>query len=57
MGEDLVKTNFVIIVQKEHSQGFLNLLKNVKAFDQLSHTIIVQALRAFGIPELLIQAL
>jgi hypothetical protein len=28
-----------------------------KAFDRLSHTIIIQALRAFGIPELLIQAL
>ncbi len=28
-----------------------------KAFDQLSHTIIIQALRAFGIPKLLIQAL
>jgi hypothetical protein len=28
-----------------------------KAFDRLSHTIIVQALRAFGVPELLIQAL
>jgi hypothetical protein len=28
-----------------------------KAFDRISHTIIIQALRAFGIPELLIQAL
>jgi hypothetical protein len=28
-----------------------------KAFDWLSHTIIIQALRAFGVPELLIQAL
>ncbi len=28
-----------------------------KAFDRLSHTIIVKALRAFGVPELLIQAL
>jgi hypothetical protein len=28
-----------------------------KAFDRLSHTIIIQALRAFGVPELVIQAL
>jgi hypothetical protein len=28
-----------------------------KAFDNIGHTIIVQALRAFGVPELLIQAL
>jgi hypothetical protein len=28
-----------------------------KAFDRISHTIIIQALRAFGIPELLIRAL
>ncbi len=28
-----------------------------KAFDRLSHTIIIQVLRAFGVPELLIQAL
>jgi hypothetical protein len=28
-----------------------------KAFDRISHAIILQDLRAFGIPELLIQAL
>ncbi len=28
-----------------------------KAFDRISHAVILQALRAFGIPELLIQAL
>jgi hypothetical protein len=28
-----------------------------KAFDRISHAVIIQALRAFGIPELLIQAL
>jgi hypothetical protein len=28
-----------------------------KAFNRISHAIILQALRAFGIPELLIQAL
>jgi hypothetical protein len=28
-----------------------------KAFNRLNHTVIIQALRAFGIPELLIQAL
>ncbi len=28
-----------------------------KAFDHISHAVILQALRAFGIPELLIQAL
>jgi hypothetical protein len=28
-----------------------------KAFDRVGHTVIVQALRAFGVPEIMIQAI
>ncbi|RPH76440.1 MAG: reverse transcriptase family protein, partial [Planctomycetaceae bacterium] len=48
-----------LIQDAQHTNRPLQLisLDIEKAFDRISHAVIIQALRAFGIPELLIQAL
>jgi hypothetical protein len=48
-----------LIQDAQHMGQPLHLisLDTEKAFDRISHAVILQALRAFGIPELLIQAL
>ncbi len=53
----LLATHFIQDAKQTERPLQLISIDIEKAFDRLSHTIIVQALRAFGVPELLIQAL
>ncbi len=53
----LLATHLIQDAQQSERPLQLVSLDIEKAFDRIGHKIIVQALRAFGVPELMIQAL